>query len=173
MITSQLQTAETHKRWHIILCSTWCDSSCHSILLVAEQLVVLQVKLEQGIQVLKTFKSHVSKTSILDDFEFYEARQRSLLEKKAKRQQFQKQVMERLCFARNSLAKLMQNLWLNQITHHLKQLNLIYWPSTTLCDQIWPGTSLANIWCELKVIWMDPNWATCLQHVFLFGILHC
>uniref|UniRef100_A0A7C9D7R6 YTH domain-containing family protein n=1 Tax=Opuntia streptacantha TaxID=393608 RepID=A0A7C9D7R6_OPUST len=50
-----------------------------------------EVKLEQGIQVLKIFKSHVSKTSILDDFEFYEARQRALQEKKAKRQQFQKQ----------------------------------------------------------------------------------
>lgn len=51
-----------------------------------------EVKPEQGIQVLKIFKSHVSKTSILDDFEFYEGRQRALQEKKAKRQQFQKQV---------------------------------------------------------------------------------
>lgn len=51
-----------------------------------------EVKLEQAIQVLKIFKSHVTKTSILDDFEFYEARQRALQEKKAKRQQFQKQM---------------------------------------------------------------------------------
>ncbi|KNA15503.1 hypothetical protein SOVF_097600 [Spinacia oleracea] len=50
-----------------------------------------EVKIEQGIQVLKTFKSHVSKTSILDDFEFYEARQKALQDKKAKRLQFQKQ----------------------------------------------------------------------------------
>lgn len=41
---------------------------------------------------LKAFKSHLTKTSILDDFEFYEARQRALQEKKAKRLQFQKQV---------------------------------------------------------------------------------
>ncbi|KAL2923221.1 YTH domain-containing family protein 2 [Bienertia sinuspersici] len=51
-----------------------------------------EVKLEQGVQVLKIFKSHLSKTSILDDFEFYEARQKALQEKKAKRLQFHKQV---------------------------------------------------------------------------------
>ena len=51
-----------------------------------------EVKLEQGVLVLKAFKSHLTKTSILDDFEFYEARQRALQEKKAKRLQFQKQV---------------------------------------------------------------------------------
>ncbi|KAL9240202.1 hypothetical protein vseg_014448 [Gypsophila vaccaria] len=51
-----------------------------------------EVKLEQAVQVLKIFKSHLSKTSVLDDFEFYEERQKSLLEKKAKRQQFQKQL---------------------------------------------------------------------------------
>ncbi|KAK9725669.1 hypothetical protein RND81_05G161400 [Saponaria officinalis] len=51
-----------------------------------------EVKLEQGLQVLKIFKSHPSKTSVLDDFDFYEGRQKALLEKKAKRQQFQKQL---------------------------------------------------------------------------------
>lgn len=51
-----------------------------------------EVKLEQAIQVLKIFKSHLSKTSILDDFEFYETRQRALQDKKAKRLHFQKQV---------------------------------------------------------------------------------
>ncbi|XP_021741245.1 uncharacterized protein LOC110707533 [Chenopodium quinoa] len=51
-----------------------------------------EVKLEQGVQVLQIFKSHLTKTSILDDFEFYEARQKALQDKKAKRLQFQKQV---------------------------------------------------------------------------------
>ncbi|CAO2831904.1 unnamed protein product [Amaranthus hypochondriacus] len=51
-----------------------------------------EVKLEQAVQVVKIFKSHLSKTSILDDFEFYEARQKALQEKKAKRLQYQKQV---------------------------------------------------------------------------------
>ncbi|KAL9232991.1 hypothetical protein vseg_008038 [Gypsophila vaccaria] len=50
-----------------------------------------EVMLEQGIQVLQIFKSHLSKTSVLDDFDFYEGRQKALLDKKAKRQQYQKQ----------------------------------------------------------------------------------
>ena len=53
---------------------------------------MLQVKLEQAVQVVKIFKSHLNKTSILDDFEFYETRQKALQEKKAKRLQYQKQV---------------------------------------------------------------------------------
>ena len=52
----------------------------------------MQVKLEQGLQLLKIFKEHSSKTFILDDFAFYEARQKTIQEKKAKQQQFQKQV---------------------------------------------------------------------------------
>lgn len=53
-----------------------------------------EVKFEQGIQVLKIFKNHSSKTTILDDFGFYEARQRTMQEKKAKQQLFQKQVRD-------------------------------------------------------------------------------
>ena len=49
-----------------------------------------QVKLEQGIGMLNIFKSFASKTSILDDFQFYENRQRALTEKRA-RQQTQQQ----------------------------------------------------------------------------------
>ncbi|KAJ0555385.1 putative YTH domain-containing protein [Helianthus annuus] len=51
-----------------------------------------EVKLEQGLQVLKIFKEESSKQCILDDFDFYEDRQRRIQEKKAKQQQFQKQV---------------------------------------------------------------------------------
>lgn len=50
-----------------------------------------QVKFEQGLQVLKIFKDHASKTCILDDFGFYEGRQKTMQEKKAKQQQFHKQ----------------------------------------------------------------------------------
>ncbi|CAI9774444.1 unnamed protein product [Fraxinus pennsylvanica] len=50
-----------------------------------------EVKLEQGLQMLKIFKDHLSKQCVLDDFEFYEDRQKRILEKKAKQQQFQKQ----------------------------------------------------------------------------------
>ena len=41
---------------------------------------------------MKIFKEHTSKTCILDDFSFYEVRQKTILEKKAKQQQTQKQV---------------------------------------------------------------------------------
>lgn len=41
---------------------------------------------------IKIFKEHASKTCILDDFGFYEARQKTIQEKKAKQQQFKKQV---------------------------------------------------------------------------------
>ncbi|RRT44281.1 hypothetical protein B296_00055817 [Ensete ventricosum] len=40
------------------------------------------VKLEQGLQMLKIFKEHVSKTSVLDDFDFYENRQNFMQEKR-------------------------------------------------------------------------------------------
>ncbi|XP_009799895.1 YTH domain-containing protein ECT4 isoform X2 [Nicotiana sylvestris] len=53
-----------------------------------------EVKMEQGLQVIKIFKDHVSKQCILDDFEFYEDRQKRIQEKKAKQQLFQKQVWE-------------------------------------------------------------------------------
>lgn len=52
---------------------------------------VLQVKVEQGVQMLKIFKEHVSKTSILDDFAFYETRQKAMQEKNSKLQQIHKQ----------------------------------------------------------------------------------
>lgn len=48
--------------------------------------------MEQGLQVLKIFKDHISKQCILDDFEFYEDRQKRIQDKKAKQQLFQKQV---------------------------------------------------------------------------------
>jgi hypothetical protein len=46
--------------------------------------------LEPGLKLLKIFKEYSSKTCILDDFGFYEGRQKTILEKKAK-QQFPKQ----------------------------------------------------------------------------------
>ncbi|KAJ3697183.1 hypothetical protein LUZ61_000888 [Rhynchospora tenuis] len=52
-----------------------------------------EVKLEQGLEMLKIFKDHVSKTCILDDFLFYENRQKLMQEKKAK-QQLQNQVWD-------------------------------------------------------------------------------
>ena len=45
---------------------------------------------EKGVQILKIFKDHKEKTSILDDFGFYAARERIMQEKKAK-QNIQKQ----------------------------------------------------------------------------------
>ncbi|KAK9079008.1 hypothetical protein SSX86_000677 [Deinandra increscens subsp. villosa] len=53
-----------------------------------------EVRLEQGLQVIKIFKEHSSKQCILDDFEFYEDRQKKIQQKKAKQQQFQKKSWE-------------------------------------------------------------------------------
>ncbi|KAL6563441.1 hypothetical protein OROGR_002400 [Orobanche gracilis] len=50
-----------------------------------------EVKLDQGLEVLKIFKDHTSKQCILDDFDFYEGRQTRIQDKKAKMQNFQKQ----------------------------------------------------------------------------------
>ncbi|XP_027358357.1 YTH domain-containing protein ECT1-like isoform X2 [Abrus precatorius] len=51
-----------------------------------------EVKFEKGIQILKIFKEHSSKTCILDDFGFYEAREKMIQERKSKEHQFSKQV---------------------------------------------------------------------------------
>ncbi|XP_014491361.1 uncharacterized protein LOC106753967 isoform X1 [Vigna radiata var. radiata] len=51
-----------------------------------------EVKFEKGVQVVKVFKEHSSQTCILDDFEFYEAREKATQEKKSKEQQFPKQI---------------------------------------------------------------------------------
>ncbi|KAJ8630757.1 hypothetical protein MRB53_024080 [Persea americana] len=53
-----------------------------------------EVKFEQGLEMLKIFKDHTSKTCILDDFGFYEARQKTMQEKKAKQQQYHKLVWD-------------------------------------------------------------------------------
>jgi hypothetical protein len=46
-----------------------------------------QVKLEEGIEMLKIFKDYDARTSILDDFDFYDERERALKERKARQQQ--------------------------------------------------------------------------------------
>eukprot|EP01018_Ginkgo_biloba_P024330 Gb_17619 [translate_table: standard] len=50
-----------------------------------------EVKYDQGIEMLKIFKDYVSKTSILDDFVFYEGRQKAMQEKRARQQAQQQQ----------------------------------------------------------------------------------
>ncbi|XP_057982878.1 YTH domain-containing protein ECT4-like isoform X2 [Malania oleifera] len=47
-----------------------------------------EVKFELGVLMVKIFKAYISKTCILDDFGFYEARQRTMHERKAKQQQY-------------------------------------------------------------------------------------
>lgn len=43
-----------------------------------------QVYYPQGIEMLSIFKNYVARTSILDDFEFYENRQKVMQEKKVR-----------------------------------------------------------------------------------------
>ncbi|XP_057501250.1 YTH domain-containing protein ECT4-like isoform X3 [Actinidia eriantha] len=54
-----------------------------------------EVKFEQGIEMLRIFKAHSCNTCVLDDFGFYDARQKIMQEKKAKQQPFDKQVGSR------------------------------------------------------------------------------
>jgi len=44
------------------------------------------VKLQQGIEMLTIFKNYETDTSILDDFDFYEDRQKAMQERKARQQ---------------------------------------------------------------------------------------
>lgn len=44
------------------------------------------MNLEQGIEMLKIFKDHDARTCILDDFDFYNEREKSLKERKARQQ---------------------------------------------------------------------------------------
>ncbi|KAL0885834.1 hypothetical protein Bca101_009817 [Brassica carinata] len=50
-----------------------------------------EVKIEQGVKVIKIFKEHVSKTCILDDFVFYESSEKIIKEEKNKHQLYKKQ----------------------------------------------------------------------------------
>ncbi|CAN0840305.1 YTH domain-containing protein ECT2 [Linum grandiflorum] len=50
-----------------------------------------EVKLEQGIEMLNIFKKYETDMSILDDFEFYEDREKAMQERKARQQQQQQQ----------------------------------------------------------------------------------
>ncbi|CAN6937443.1 unnamed protein product [Brassica oleracea] len=50
-----------------------------------------EVKVEQGVKVIKIFKEHESKTCILDDFVFYESREKIIKEGKKKHQEYKKQ----------------------------------------------------------------------------------
>lgn len=52
-----------------------------------------EVIFEKGVQILKIFKDHKGKTSILDDFSFYAGRERIMQEKRAK-QNIHKQISE-------------------------------------------------------------------------------
>ncbi|GMY16196.1 YTH domain-containing protein ECT4-like isoform X4 [Fagus crenata] len=47
-----------------------------------------EVELEQGLKMIKIFKEHSGETSILDDFGFYEDRQKKIQEMKTKQKQF-------------------------------------------------------------------------------------
>ncbi|KAI4385335.1 hypothetical protein MLD38_003375 [Melastoma candidum] len=53
-----------------------------------------EVMLAQGLKMIKIFKEHTIKTCLLDDFDFYENRQKLVQEKKAMQLHLQKQVSE-------------------------------------------------------------------------------
>ncbi|RWW09153.1 hypothetical protein GW17_00027372 [Ensete ventricosum] len=58
-----------------------CDSFGCSIMAV----MVIMVKLEKGLEMLGIFKKHEYEVSIIDDFEFYEEREKAMQERKARK----------------------------------------------------------------------------------------
>ncbi|KAK0600426.1 hypothetical protein LWI29_014852 [Acer saccharum] len=87
-------------KWHII--KDVPNSSLRHIILennenkpVTNSRDTQEVNFDQGIQIIKIFKSHSSKRCILDDFEFYESREKIMQQKKSKQHQLQKQVLDR------------------------------------------------------------------------------
>ncbi|CAN1340526.1 YTH domain-containing protein ECT2 [Linum perenne] len=87
-------TGQFPVRWHIV--KDVPNSRFRHILLenndnkpVTHSRDCQEVKLEHGIEMLKIFKAHDSYTSILDDFEFYDQRERVLKERRSKHQAIQ------------------------------------------------------------------------------------
>ncbi|KAI4373108.1 hypothetical protein MLD38_011270 [Melastoma candidum] len=83
-------------KWHIV--KDIPNSSLKHIILennenkpVTNSRDTQEVKLSQGLEIIKIFKEHPLRTCLLDDFEFYENRQKAVQEKKAKQLQFQRQ----------------------------------------------------------------------------------
>lgn len=60
--------------------------ACQALLTTLVLLLFVQVKLEQGIEMLNIFKNYETDMSILDDFDFYEDRQKAMQERKARQQ---------------------------------------------------------------------------------------
>ena len=67
------------------------------------------MKLEQGIEMLKIFKDYDAETSILDDFNFYDEREMTFQEKKA-RQRVSSTKNDSVELADASIKKLSENL---------------------------------------------------------------
>lgn len=101
-VTNSRDTQEVNK-----FCSCICVSTCNLVLSFDQQSLCLQIMLEPGLKLVKIFKEYSSKTCILDDFGFYEARQKTILEKKAK-QQFPKQA--RLLLIHSLVLKIISKL---------------------------------------------------------------
>lgn len=87
-VTNSRDTQEVLAHWLVSLCPV----NPTPFVLQKAHLYPLQVKFEKGIQILKIFKGHGGKTCILDDFEFYEAREKMIQERKSKEHRFSKHV---------------------------------------------------------------------------------
>lgn len=64
----------------------------------------LQIGIKQGLEMLKIFKNFTSKTSLLDDFIFYENREKSLRVKRGNKPATLKMELSVSSFALNSIA---------------------------------------------------------------------
>lgn len=98
-----------------------------------------QVSFPQGVEMLNIFKNYVARTSILDDFEFYESRQKVLQEKKTR--QSMPHTSVQVCFTLQPYSK---------ITKYSS-----HWFPLFLFDMIDNG----NSWCAHLIV--GPHWHNC------------
>ncbi|XP_073102108.1 YTH domain-containing protein ECT4 isoform X3 [Elaeis guineensis] len=89
-------TGQFPVKWHIV--KDVPNNLCRHIILenndnkpITNSRDTQEVKLEQGLEMLSIFKNHDADTSILDDFDFYEEREKAMQERKAWQLQHQQQ----------------------------------------------------------------------------------
>lgn len=134
-VTNSRDTQEVillEKMFCFVLCSLFFCGCFLSQILCGS----VQVKMEPGLRLIKIFKEHSSKTCILDDFGFYETRQKTIQEKKAKQQQFQKQVRQLDHFLLKKFV-----LWSFLSTFHIV-LSLVFYLEI--------GTLICFLECEIR-----------------------
>ncbi|ESW24457.1 hypothetical protein PHAVU_004G132700, partial [Phaseolus vulgaris] len=95
-------------KWHIIK-DVPNPQLRHIILENNDHKPVTNMNFPQGVEILNIFKNYVARTSILDDFEFYESRQKVLQEKKTRQPMPHTSIQ--VCFTLQPYSKISLNVY--------------------------------------------------------------